>query len=164
LVAYQNGDPRLLRDLNAVQQANLRALFDDMLISVVSDGVALKTPAYSFDKDGGFNLARYLDQKTGEMVQIMDVKAHPLLKPLFDLMSKNNMTLADDAMTNKVQVDQEIEMGQLGKEQQVKEDAQAFRLAQQNQLENLQSLIEQSRENIKKDPVLAEYRAQNGNE
>lgn len=164
LVAYQNGDPRLLRDLNAVQQANLRALFDDMLISVVSDGVALKTPAYSFDKDGGFNLARYRDDKTGEEVQIMDVKAHPLLKPLFDLMSKNNMTLADDGMTNKVQDEQDIEMGQLGKEQQEKEDANAFRLAQKNQLEHLQGLIEQSREKIKSDPILAEYQAQNGDE
>jgi hypothetical protein len=164
LVAYQNGEPRLLRDLNAVQQANLRALFDDMLISVVSDGVALKTPAYSFDKDGGFNLARYYDEKKGEEVQIMDVKAHPLLKPLFDLMSKNNMTLADDSMTNKVQDEQDINMGQLGKEQQEKEDASAFRLAQQNQLENLQDLIAQSREKIKADPILAEYQAQNGNE
>jgi hypothetical protein len=164
LVAYQNGDPRLLRDLNAVQQANLRALFDDMLISVISDGVALKTPAYAFDKDGNFNLARYVDDKTNETVQIMDVKAHPLLKPLFDLMSKNNMTLADDSMTNKVQVDQDIEMGRLGKEEQEKESALEFKQAQQSQLENLQQLIADSREKIKTDPVLAEYKAQNGNE
>ena len=162
MIAIQSGDTGVLKEMHAVQQANLASMFDDMLISVISEGVLLKTPAYSFDKDGGFHLAKYKDPETGENIQIMDAKANPLLKHVFDLMSKNNYSLADLGMTNKVQAAQETEMGRLHQEEVEKIDAGEFKRKQQETLENLQSLIAKSRDRKERDPVLIEYNEQNG--
>ncbi len=112
LIAVQTGNPEYLKEMHAIQQANLSALFDDMMQSIVGDGVSLKNPVHSFDKDGGFHMARYVDVARNTQT-LEEIKAHPLLKPLFELMSKNNLTLGDLNMTQKIQVDQGIQQGQL---------------------------------------------------
>lgn len=161
LIAMESGDPKMLRDMHAMQQANLSAMFDDMLLSIIQEGVLLKTPAFSFDKDGGFHLAKYIDDN-GNPIQIMDAKANPLLKHVMDLMSKNNMSLADLGMTNKVQSDQDIDMGRIRADEQDKESLIAVADQGRASLDLLREQIARSREDVKKDPVLIEYNEQQG--
>lgn len=162
LIAIESGDPGMLREHHAIQQANLATLFDDMLLSVISKGVLLETPAFSFDKDGGFHLAQYTDTETGQKTMIMDAKANPLLKHIFDLMAKNNMSLADLGMTQKVREQNEIEMGRLQQEDRSKQSLEQFNQAQAAQLENLTQMLKNSQDALKRDPILIEHNQQNG--
>lgn len=155
-IAVQSDDPTMLKEIHGANQAGLSALFEDMMISIFSDGVALKNPAYSFDKDGGFNLARYINED-GQQVTIEEVKAHPLLKPLFELLSKNNLSLADLNMTPKVVMDQGITAGNLDSESQSKEQLTEFQKSSKEALEKMSAMIERSQRNIKNDPILMEY-------
>lgn len=162
LIAIQSGDPDMLREHHALQQANFATLMDDMLLSVISKGVLLESPAYAFDKDGGFHLAKYKDAVTGENKMIMDAKANPLLKHIFDLIGKNNLSLADLGMTQKVREQNEIEMGRLQQEGKDKQSLEDFQSKQSEQLAGLAEMIKNSQDAIKRDPILIEHNQQNG--
>lgn len=161
LIAVQSGDPNYLKQMHALQQANLSALFDDMMQTIVGDGVALRNPAYGFDKDGGFNLAKYKDDN-GNWHTIEEVKAHPLLKPLFELMSKNNLTLADLNMTQKIQVDQGIQQGQLEQDEDEKQSALDYQRQMKGSMDKLRGMIERSQKRLKNDPILLEHNSEEG--
>lgn len=157
LIAIETGDPEMLQGIHAVNQASLSAIFDDMLMAVMADGVALRNPAYSFSKDGDFRLAEYKDKETGEKITIEEVKAHPLLKPLFEFLTRNHMTLADLNMTPKVQMDQGISAGNLSEETASKEQADQFREKQTQALEKMAELIKKSQKSVEEDPVYLEH-------
>lgn len=156
LIAFESGDPTQLVKLQAINQANLSALFQDMMQTIIQDGASLRNPVNAFDKDGGFHIGKYTDSETGEDKILEDVKAHPLLKPLFELLSKNNLSMADLNMTPKVQVDQGIQMGQLKSEG----DQESLSSYQQQMSSNMQQLRDQigrSQKRIASDPILKEY-------
>jgi hypothetical protein len=162
LIAIESHDPKMLREHQAMVQANFASLMDDMLISVINKGVMLETPAYAFDKDGGFHLAKYTDEATGQSTQIMDAKANPLLKPIFDLMSKNNMSLADLGMTQKVQDENEVQMGRLQQEGKDKQSLSDFQNKQNELLAGLREKIVNSQNSLKNDEILIEHKKANG--
>ncbi|MBO9493865.1 hypothetical protein J7438_07165 [Thalassotalea sp. G20_0] len=163
LIAVQSGNPEHLKEMHALQQANVAALFDDMLQAVIGDGVALRNPAYNFDKDGGFHLAQYRDSE-GKLHTIEEIKAHPLLKPLFELLSKNNMTLADLNMTQKIQIDQGIQQGQLQQEEDDKEQALDYQRRLNDQMSNLKDMIKRSQKRLQSDPILIEHLSEDAGE
>jgi len=116
-LAFKANDPQLLMSIRADTQAALQAMVNDIILTIALDGgVRLKTPEWYSDKDGGCHLARFEDEMTGEQVQIYKLEAHPLLKPLLDIISKNNMSLGDMGMTPKVQDQNEITQGFLDRE------------------------------------------------
>lgn len=156
-VAFQSGDPKLLAGLRAETHAGLQAIIDDMILAIAQGGVELKTPQWYSDKDGGFHLARYRDDVTGEFIQLMDVKQHPLLKPLIDYVAKNSMTLADQNMTPKAVDEDEVLRGQLADDETERDSAEAHRQAQTAMLEKLTEQIERSQRRTAKDTVLVEY-------
>ena len=158
LIAFESGDPSQLTALQAVNQANLSALFQDMMQTVIQDGASLRNPVNGFDKDGGFHIGRYVDPESGETKVIEEVKAHPLLKPLFELLSKNDMSMADLNMTPKVQVDQGIQMGNLKAEEGDREGMAAYRQQMADNMAQLRGQIGNARARISQDPVLAEYK------
>lgn len=162
LIAIETNDPRVLREHHAITQANLATLMDDMMLSVISKGVLLESPAYAFDKDGNFHLAQYIDDETGQRRTIMDAKANPLLKHIFDLMSKNHLTLSDLGMTPKVQEENEIQMGRLQQDDKQKADLLGFQESQAKSLENLQQWLKNSQYALKNDPILIEHQKANG--
>ncbi|PHS20253.1 MAG: hypothetical protein COA86_02875 [Kangiella sp.] len=155
-MAIQSDDPNMLKEIHGANQAGLSALFEDMMITVFTDGVTLRNPAYSFDKDGGFNLARYTNDD-GDLITIEEIKAHPILKPLMELLSKNNLSLADLNMTPKVVMDQGITAGNLSDENQSKEQLSEFQKSSKDALEKMSEMIQRSQKNIKADPILMEY-------
>ncbi|WP_223824042.1 hypothetical protein [Candidatus Enterovibrio escicola] len=42
LIAFQSGDPSKLTELHTINQANMVAIFQDMMQTIVVDGVALR--------------------------------------------------------------------------------------------------------------------------
>lgn len=88
LVAYESGDPSSLMSLQAINQANMQAIFLDLIQQVATDGVALRNPVHAFDKESGFHLATYTDPETGERVTLEEIKTNPLLKSMFEMLSK----------------------------------------------------------------------------
>ena len=102
------------------------------------------------------HLAQYQDAN-GEMRTIDDVTAHPLLKPLYELISRNTDVLAKLGMTEKAKEEDATLQGFLDQKEQKAEDLRAFAERQTRALEDLTALIERSRAKQKRDPVLIEH-------
>lgn len=155
-VAFQTRDPSLLTELQADLQANTQAIINDMILAIVNSGVELRAPQWYTDKEGGLHLAQYEDGN-GTMCTIDDVTAHPLLKPLYELMSRNTEILAKLGMTEKAKEEDAVLQGFLDQKEQRAEDLQGFAERQTQALEQLTALIERGRDRQKRDPVLIEY-------
>lgn len=162
--AFDQRDPKHLTPIYSEIQAAITAIVQQVLQTIVADGVTLRSPAWKLDKDGNVVIGEYADYETGEMKVIYDVQAHPLLRSLQDFLSKNGMSLADMGMTPKVIKDEEESLGNLA----VKESNQQSLIEYQERsalaLENLAELAKKAKEKRDQDPVLIEYRQQNGNE
>ncbi|MGE0487291.1 MAG: hypothetical protein AB7Q81_24265 [Gammaproteobacteria bacterium] len=157
-VAFETRDPVLLTDIRADTQAAVQALINDMIVAIAADGgPRLRTPEWYYDKDGGFHLAQWVDDKTGETIQLYKLEAHPLMKLLMDFISKNAMTLADMEMTPKAQDEQELMRGFLEEKRGEDERALDYQQRQVTALEDLREAITRSQEKTKRDPVLIEH-------
>ncbi len=144
--AFDSRDPELLLELQASRHAAIQALIDSMILAIAQDGgPRIKTVEWYYDKDGGFHLAQWVDER-GEVHQIYELKEHPLLKPLIDYINKNSMTLADLGMTPKVQDDQDLMRGFLDHEREGRDSAEGFRRSIEEQQRKLLELVEGSYE------------------
>lgn len=155
-LAFQRKDPNALMDINADNQAQVQAVFQDIILAIVRTGVEIQTPEWFPDKDGNVRMAEYVTPE-GALKQIMKVEAHPLLKPMFEILSRNNMTLGDMRMTPKVQEQEEAIQGFLAARDVTEETMTDFASRQTEALERLAGLIERSRDKQKRDPVLIEH-------
>ncbi|SIO94642.1 hypothetical protein [Vibrio spartinae] len=161
LIAFQSNDPAKLTELHAINQANMAAIFQDMMQTVIADGVALRNPVYDFDKEGGFHIGQYTDSSGVKQV-IEEVKAHPLLKPMLEMLSKNNMSMADLNMTPKVQVDQGIEMGRTIEQEEERESALEYQRKMTEQMGGLREMISRSQQRVRSDSILLEHHQEHG--
>lgn len=140
--AFHQNNPAMLREIVGSRQAALQVLIDQMILSIArAGGPEMISPEWYHDKDGGFHLARYRDEKTGEMVQLMKSEEHPLLKRLIEYIAKNNLSLADMGMTPKAQDEQEMLKGFLQQDQDGKEKESAFRTRLEHQGNALLQLL-----------------------
>lgn len=155
-VAFESGDPGLLNSLRANLQAAVTAIIDDIVRTIITDGTTLRSPAWYYDKEGGFHLAEYTDDR-GERKVIQEIKEHPLLKRLSDLLAKNNMSMGDLAMTPKVRDEAEQLGGALEEEGQSREKLLEYQERQTQSLEGLRGLLERSAQRAEMDPVLIEH-------
>lgn len=135
---------------------------DDMLLAIVQDGVRLKSPQWYYDNDGHFHLAAYIDERSGQKEVIYDITAHPLLKLLIEYTSKLGLTLTDLGMTPKGQEDGETLRGHLDSQGQRQETLLEYQRQQAAALTQLGTLLERSRQQAEKDPVLVEYQRGGG--
>lgn len=157
-IAFESGDPRLLNDLNAELHANLRAIVNDMILAVIGDGVRLQTPEWFYDKDGGFHLAEYIDERTGLRTTLTKVEEHPLLKRIGEFVSRFGLDLNSQGMTPK-QIEPESEVsGHLAGEGRP-ETAIEFQQRQAAALERMEQAILRSREAAQRDPILLQHEA-----
>lgn len=155
--AFEAGDPGMLTALRADTQAAVQALINDMILAISADGgPRIKEISWYYDKDGGFHLAQWLDEH-GELRQIYELKAHPLLKVLIDFLARNSMSLADMEMTPKSQDEAEQMRGYLDGAQGAQHDALEFQRRQTAALEGLREMIARSQEKTRRDPVLIEH-------
>ncbi|MDT8372085.1 MAG: hypothetical protein RQ783_08885 [Gammaproteobacteria bacterium] len=155
-IAFKSKDPGLLQDIYSDFHANLQAIINDIILSIVGDGVTIRMPAYSIEK-GEIKIGTYTDATGAEKIIYDEIKAHPLLKVLTEMTSRNSMSLADMGMTPKVVDDQEITMGHLSEQKEDKETLLNYQENQRKQLDNLQQMIANSQQRIKNDPVVIEH-------
>lgn len=159
-IAFETRDPKLLTENNATLQALVWQLTNDMILTVIQDGVSLRTPEWYYDKDGGLHLVEYTDMNTGDQRRIEKVEAHPLLKYVIEFMNRNGMTLPDSGMTMKVRDEQEQVRGFLAQDAETSESARAFQERQTKALESLGALVKRSQSKLSRDPVLLEHETQ----
>ena len=152
-VAFETGDPGLLTSLRATQHAAIAGLIEDMLITIARDGTRLVKPVHWFGKDGDVRFAEYTDDK-GHPRRIEEISAHPLLRPLTDLLAKMGMTLSDLGMTPKIREDANQVDGQLATSTADREQLLEFASRQTLALERLPGLIKESRSAEGQDAVL----------
>lgn len=160
-LAFDVGDPKLLTELNADLHANLRAIINMMIRDVIADGSTTRAPAWYYDKDGSFHLARYKDEE-GRMVTITELKEHPMLKRIGEWVARIGLSLSDMGMTPKAKEDAEDTTGFLAGQKQRQESQLEYQQRQTLAIESLADLIHRSRENAARDPVLIEHQQQVG--
>ena len=161
--AFESRNPNHLSGIYADLQAALFAVLQQILQTIITDGVKIEAPQYYTDKDGVMIIARYMGDD-GKMHTIKDVSAHPLFKPLGELLSRNNLSLADMGMTQKVIDDEEQEFGRLQAQEQTREALSDYAQRQAKALEDLSGLMQRATEKRDRDPILIEYQQQSGSE
>jgi len=160
-VALETRDPRVLTRIHADFQGSLMALAGNMIADIAADGTTLRSPKFTQDQNGDTHLAKYVDEK-GELQHIHDIYAHPTLKPLLELVSRNSLSLEDLAMTPKVQEDTDTARGHLDDAKQDRESLVDFQRRQTEAQETLLALIENSKKRAAADPVLIEHQQSEG--
>ncbi|MBN8922359.1 MAG: hypothetical protein BGP10_12370 [Rhodanobacter sp. 68-29] len=168
-LAFTAGDPKLLNDLNADLHANLRSIVNLMILDVIRDGSTIRTPAWYYDKDGGFHVAQIggRDDDSGKLLPheretIMVLTEHPMLKRIGEWVAKIGLSLSDMGMTPKAKEATEDAVGYLAGQQQRQESQLEYQKRTTLALEDLSNLIARSRENTVRDPVLIEHKQQAG--
>lgn len=161
--AFEQRNPKHLMPIMASMQASIVAIIQQILQTIIADGVKLETPAWAISREGDVVLGEYDDIATGQRHRIMEVKAHPLLKPLQEFLSRNNLSLADMGMTPRVIEQEEQKLGRLqqgdGPPTLSLED---YAARQAESMAALRVLAERANARKQADPVLVEYQQQNG--
>lgn len=156
-IAFESRDPSLLLDIRSDLQSNIQAIIDDIILAIASDGVTIRTPAYSI-KDGKIEIGRYVDESGREQLIYDGLQAHPLLKVLSEFISRNSMSLGDMGMTAKVVEGNDVVIGHLSEQKEDRETLLGYQKQQTEQMANLQKLIENSQRRVKDDPFVIEHK------
>lgn len=159
--AFEQRNPKHLMGIYADLQAAIFAVLQQILQTIVADGVKIEAPQWVYDKEAGLVIAEYIDEH-GERRVIKDIQAHPLFKPLGELLSRNNLSLADMGMTQKVIDDEEQEMGRLESQQASRELLEDFARNQSASLAALRDMMQRANAKRDADPILVEYQQQQG--
>lgn len=160
-IAFQTRNPAMLSELQADLQANTQALINDMILAIVNSGVEIRQPQWYTDKEGGLHIAQYEDEN-GVVRTIDDLQANPLLKPLYELISRNTAVLSALGMTEKAKEEDAVLQGFLEQKEQKAEDLNGFAERQAQALEQLTTLIERGRNRQQRDPILIEHQQGDG--
>ena len=164
--AFEQKDPKVIQPIFANMQASITALVQQIIQTIIADGVKLEAPAWAINnKTGDIVIGEYVDAE-GNMRTIMEVKAHPLIKSLQEFLSRNNMALSDLGMTPKmIEKEDEGVSGRFGSADETRTlDMDEYMRQQAESMSKLRELTERARLKKESDPVLLEYRNQNGSE
>ncbi len=161
--AFEQRNPKHLMGIYADLQASIFAVLQQILQTIIADGVKITTPEFSFDKDGNCIVARYSYQDANGETQsriISNMEAHPLFRPLGEILSRTGLSLSDMGMTAKIIEDEDAEMGKLNDGAAQREELVDYSRRQVEALEGLRGVMEAARLNKARDPVLLEHQAQ----
>ena len=159
--AFEQRDPRHLTSIYSDIQSTITAVVQQILQTIVIDGVVLRSPSWKLDQEGNVVIGSYVDE-TGQTRTIYEVHSHPLLRSLQDFLSKNGMSLADMGMTPKVVQEEEEAMGNLAIDESNQQSLIEYQQRSAVALEDLAALARKANAKRDQDPVLIEYRQQNG--
>lgn len=158
--AFEQKNPKHLMGIYADFHAALMLTVQQILQTIIADGVTIVTPQTYVDKDGRCLVVEYFDEQ-GRRQVVRDIEAHPLFRPLGELISRTGISLGDLGLTGRVMEEEGPLPGQL----QRGEGAVALEDFQQRQtkaLEDLRGLLNRAQSKASADPVLVEYREQMG--
>lgn len=159
--AFEQKKPGILTGLYAEVQASIFSILQQIILTIIQDGVKIERPVFHFDENGGLSLGRYVDDQ-GNVKMLMDVSAHPLLKPLTDFLSKNSMSLADMGMTNKVIEAEEMMPGQIATNAAPAITDDEYKRRQLQALQDLAGKVQRSNQLTAQDPILVDFNRENG--
>lgn len=159
--AFEQRNPRLLAGIYAETQAVVYGLLNEILLTIVADGAKIESPEYYTDPDGRLIVATYIDE-TGKRRIIKKIEAHPLFKPLAELLSRNNLSLADMGMTAKVIDDEQEAMGRLRSDEDSRAALAHFGQQTADSVNALRDMLQRAQVNRARDPVLIEHQQDEG--
>lgn len=159
--AFEQRNPKHLMGIYADLQASIFAVLQQILQDIVATGVKIENPKYTVNGDGQVVVAEYIDE-SGQRRIIKDVQAHPLFRPLGELLSKTGLSLADMGMTMKAIDDEETELGQLSHERADQQNMEDYRARQVAALEAVAAMVSRAGDKTKHDPILIEYEQEGG--
>ena len=140
---------------------SLFAVLQQILQTIIADGVKIVSPKWYTDKDSNVLIVEYVDE-SGQRRVLNEISAHPLFKPLGEMLSRAGLSLSDMGMTQKVIEAEDDEMGRLQEDKQQQGSTHEFQQRQLAALEALTGAIDRAKSTKVRDPVLIEYQAQNG--
>jgi len=159
--AFEQRKPGVLQGMYSEMQAAVYSILQQIILTIINDGVKVERPEFHFDSNGTLVLARYTDE-WGDQRTITEISAHPLLKPLTDFLSKNNLTLADMGMTNKVVDEEDIFPGHLGGSTAAPAiSVDEYQRRKLEALEDLRNKVMRANASTAADPILLEHEAEN---
>lgn len=155
-IAFDSQDPGLLQGLRASMHATVVAILDSLMQDIIRRGVSLESPAWYYDKDGDFHLAEYVDS-AGQRQLITEVKEHPLLKRLSEIIKSTGLTLSDSGMTVASQQDKDLIEGHLAGQGSDRQTMLEYQQQQARALENMTNILARASQRQAEDPVLIEH-------
>lgn len=159
--AFETRNPRHMTSLYAGMQAAVFALVNEILVTIAADGVKISSPEYYTDPTGRMVVATYIDQH-GKRQTIHKIEAHPLFKPLAELLSRNNLSLADMGMTQKAIDDEEEALGRLKSQDDDRALISDFAHASRESMDKLAEMVQRAGAKRARDPILIEGGAGEG--
>jgi hypothetical protein len=160
--AFDQRNPKHLMGIYADLQASVLAVVQQIIQTIVGDGVKIEAPQWYVDKESQqLVVAEYTDED-GRRHVIKDVSAHPLFRPLGELLTRANLSLQDMGMTHKAIEAEDQEAGRLAHEQETREGADAFRQRTVQLLESMAERVMRANRQTDVDPVLIEYQQDSG--
>jgi len=159
--AFEQKNPKHLMGIYADLHASLFLLLQNLLQTIIGDGVKITTPQWFTDKDGRCIIAQYTDAE-GKLRTIPDVKEHPLLKPMMELLSRVGLSLTDVGMTPRVIEIEESNMGRLANDTSNQESSNAFRQRTVDLLSEMAGKMTRAGTATNADPILIEYQKEGG--
>lgn len=161
--AFEQRNPKHLMGIYADFHAALMLTVQQILQTIIADGVTIVTPQTYVDKDGRCLVVEFFDEQ-GRRQVVRDIEAHPLFRPLGELISRTGISLGDLGLTGRVMEEEGPLPGQLQKSQEGAVALEDFQRRQTKALEDLRGLLERGKTRAEQDPVLVEYREQMGGE
>ena len=158
--AFEQKNPRHLMGIYADFHSALMLTIQQILQTIIADGVTLITPQTYVDKTGQCLVVEYINEQ-GQRRIVRDIEAHPLFRPLGELISRTGISLSDLGLTGRVVEEDAPLPGQL----QAPSGGVAledFSERQTKALENLALQLNRSKARADSDPVLLEYKQQMG--
>jgi hypothetical protein len=159
--AFEQRNPKHLMGIYADLQAAVLAVVQQVLQTIIADGVKIVSPKYWTDVTGKVIIAEYLDER-GERHVINEINAHPLFRPLGELLTRANLNLHDMGMTAKVIDDEDIEFGRLSVASQATTDLATFAAKNAESMAALRDMVDRAQVAARRDPVLIEHQNQQG--
>lgn len=157
--AFEQRDPRMLMGIYADFHSALMVTIQQILQTIIADGVTIRSPKTYVDKDGRCLVVEYFDEQ-GRRCVVNDLEAHPLFRPLAELISRTGISLTELGMSGK-SVEAEVQLpGQLQGAGKGVEAIEDFARKQASALEALGGLMQRAKEKTVSDPVLVEFKEQ----
>lgn len=161
--AFEQKNPKHLMGIYADLQASIFAVVQQILQTIIADGVKITTPEWYTDRETGrVVIAQYTDAN-GALRTIHNIEAHPLFRPLGEMLSRAGLSLSDMGMTPKIIDNEDAELGKLNDGTAPREEMSDYSRRQVEALEGLAAVMTRAQQNKARDPVLIEHQAQNGN-
>lgn len=160
--AFEQRDPKKLMGIYADLQASIFAMVQQIVQTIVADGVKVEQVVWDRDAEGNVRVAEYFDEKGERHIIRENVIAHPLFKPLGELLSRTGLTLADMGMTQKVIEAEEDQLGRIAHDQEETEAVQAYRDRMTTLLAGMADKVQRANQQTATDPKFIEYQQEGG--